>query len=226
MEKTFAITPWKYALLTTCILISALNVLFFSCGVVTWGASLCVYGGYAVALLGASIFAAAFLGVYVSLKESYKYSIYYLISTVLVMTLLTAYFFTFISLKDTLLQQFDDRVKRLFAEKSVHDDTMQPIHSLFRCCGLDGPQDYLSKEQGALPASCCYSSDCTKPSHINEEGCATKAPRFLLLQAEINYYTSIVIFILQILSLFVAFFMGKARKLIKTKDDETPINEN
>lgn len=226
MEKTFDITPWKYALLTTCILISALNILFFSCGVVTWGSASSVYGGYAAALCGAAVFAAAFLGVYVSLKESYKYSIYYLISTVLVMTVLATYFYTYASVKDQLLLEFKDRVKRLFDEKSIHDDTMQPIHNLFRCCGLDGPQDYLAQEQGALPGSCCYAADCTKPSNINEEGCATKAPRLFLLQADTNYYTCIAMFCLEILGLFSAYFMGKARKLMKTKDDESPINEN
>lgn len=53
-----------------------LNIFFFSCGVVVWGSASSVYGGYAAALCGVSVFAVAFFGVYVALKESYKYSIY------------------------------------------------------------------------------------------------------------------------------------------------------
>lgn len=103
-------------------------------------------------------------------------------------------------MKEQLLRQFDDRIRRLFDEKSMYEDTMHPIHNLFRCCGLDGPQDYLSKEQSALPASCCYAADCSDASNINEEGCATKGPRLLKLQAEINYYTCIAMFGLEVRS--------------------------
>ncbi|KAH8415790.1 hypothetical protein KR222_001098 [Zaprionus bogoriensis] len=249
MEQTFSITPWKYALFTTCILISLLNIFFFSCGVVIWGSATSVYGGYAAALCGVSIFASAFFGVYVALKESYKYSVYvsegaatvitifhtcshspfvftqYIVSTILVIALLATYFFTYTSMRQQLLRQFDDRVRRLYDEKSYRDDTMQPIHSLFRCCGLDGPQDYLSNGQGALPASCCYSADCSDPENINEEGCIIKGARLMKLQSEINYYACIFIFGLEFLGLLTAFIMGKARKLVKLKEDETPINE-
>ncbi|EDW01557.1 23 kDa integral membrane protein [Drosophila grimshawi] len=226
MEKSFAITPWKYALFTTCILIAAFNILFFSCGVVTWGSASSIYGGYAAALCGLLVFSVAFLGVYVALKESYKFSIYYIIGSILVIAVLATYFFTFSNLKSQLLLQFEERIKRLFEEKSHNNDTMQPIHSLFRCCGLEGPQDYLAKENGALPASCCYAFDCTVVSHIHEEGCSVKATSNLQFQAEINYYSTIVIITLQLLSLLFAFLMGKARKLSKIKDDEAPINDD
>ncbi|XP_068147111.1 23 kDa integral membrane protein [Drosophila tropicalis] len=231
MEKSFSISPWKYALFATCILIVGCNIFFFSCGVVTWGSASSVYGSYAVALCGISVFAAAFLGVYVALKESYKYSIYYLLTTILVMGLLTTYFLTFSSTKDQLMTQFEERIQSLFDAKTHHLDTMQPIHSLFRCCGLQGPQDYLSEQnegQGALPASCCYSFDCTNPSHVFQEGCSTKATGNLKLQAEINYYACVAIFCLEFLGLLTAFFMGKARKHAKTKikDDESPINND
>lgn len=52
------------------------NILFFSCGVVTWGSAASVYGGYSAALCGALIFAVSFLGIYVALKESYRFSNY------------------------------------------------------------------------------------------------------------------------------------------------------
>ncbi|ALC41262.1 Tsp42Ej, partial [Drosophila busckii] len=225
MEKSFAITPWKYALFTTCILIALCNIFFFSCGVVTWGSTSSSHGGYAAALVGAAVFAASFLGVYVALKESYKYSIYYLISTVVVIVLLAVYFAIFSTMRSQLLSHFDDRIKLLFEQRSHQNDTMQPIHSLFRCCGLNGPQDYLAKEQGGLPASCCYAFDCTVGSHIFEEGCATKATRNLQMQSEINYYACIVIFALEFMGVLTAFLMGKARKLTKIKDDEAPISE-
>ncbi|XP_017865323.1 PREDICTED: 23 kDa integral membrane protein [Drosophila arizonae] len=227
MEKSFAITPWKYALFTTCILISGFNILFFSCGVVTWGSAASVYGGYSAALCGALIFAVSFLGIYVALKESYKFSNYYIMFSIFTIVVLTTYFFIFSSMKTQLLLNFDERIKRLFGEKSTHNDTMQPIHSLFRCCGLDGPQDYLGKEDGgALPASCCHGFDCTVTSHMFEEGCVIKAAQSLQFQAELNYYAAIVILALEFLSLLFAYFMGKARKLLKIKDDEAPINED
>lgn len=124
----------------------------------------------------------------------------YIICTILVIALLATYFCTYSSMKEQLLRQFDERIRRLFDEKSMHNDTMHPIHNLFRCCGLQGPQDYQSKEQSALPASCCYAADCSDASNINEEGCATKGPRLLKLQAEINYYMCIAIFVLQVRS--------------------------
>lgn len=125
----------------------------------------------------------------------------YIICTILIIALLATYFCTYSSMKEQLLRQFDDRIRRLFDQKSVYEDTMHPIHNLFRCCGLDGPQDYLANEQSALPASCCYAADCSDASNINEEGCATKGPRLLKLQAEINYYTCIAMFGLEVRSL-------------------------
>ncbi|EDW57297.1 23 kDa integral membrane protein [Drosophila virilis] len=226
MEKSFSITPWKYALFTTCILIAGFNILFFSCGVVTWGSSASVYGGYSSALCGALIFAVTFLGLYVALKESYKFSNYYIICSILASIVLVIYFIIFSSMKSQLMWRFEERIKRLFAEKTNQNDTMQPIHSLFRCCGLEGPQDYLAKEHGALPASCCYAFDCTVSRHIYQEGCGTKAIQGLQFQADVNYYAAIAIFVLELLSMLFAFLMGKARKLLKIKDDETPINED
>lgn len=88
MEKSFPITPWKYGLLVTCILIVTCNVFFFSCGVTTWGSAVSVYGSYGSALCGGAVFGVAFLGMYVALKVSYKYSIYYLICSGLVIAAL------------------------------------------------------------------------------------------------------------------------------------------
>lgn len=120
--------------------------------------------------------------------------------SILTIVVLTTYFFIFSSMKSQLLVNFDERIKRLFEEKSTQNDTMQPIHSLFRCCGLDGPQDYLGKEDGgALPASCCYGFDCTVASHMYEDGCVIKAAHSLQFQAEINYYAAIVILALEVI---------------------------
>lgn len=159
--------------------------------------------------------------------------------------MLVIYFIIFSSMKSQLMWRFEERIKRLFAERTNQNDTMQPIHSLFRCCGLEGPQDYLVKEHGALPASCCYAFDCTVSRHIYQEGCGTKAIQGLQFQADVNYYAAIAIFVLevksankyslsanlnnyllQLLSMLFAFLMGKARKLLKIKDDETPISED
>ncbi|KAH8320424.1 hypothetical protein KR067_003252 [Drosophila pandora] len=227
MEKSFSITPWKYGLLATCILIVTCNVFFFSCGVVTWGSAVSRSGSYSAALCGVSVFGVAFLGMYVSLKESHKYSVYYLICAGLVISALGAYLFVFTAMRTELMGRFEERMRRLFAEKTHHDDKMQPVHSLFGCCGMDGPQDYLRTEHGALPSSCCYAFDCSNPSHVYEEGCSTKAITNLRMQADLNYYSCLAIISLEFMGLFTAYYMGKARKHAKTKvkDEETPMND-
>ncbi|XP_030387009.1 23 kDa integral membrane protein [Scaptodrosophila lebanonensis] len=226
MEKSFSITPWKYGLFTTCAFLVVCNIFFLSCGVVTWGSGMAVHGGYGVALCGAAIFGAAFLGIYVALKESYKYSIHYLISTGLVAVLLVVYFFTYMSMKGKLVHQFEGRIKDLFERATDRDDTMRPIHALFACCGVNGPQDYTGEQNGALPASCCYAFDCTVEANLYTQGCSTKAVNNVKIQSEVNYYMTIVIFLLELLGLFAGYFMGKARKMMKLKEDEAPINED
>ncbi|XP_039492611.1 23 kDa integral membrane protein [Drosophila santomea] len=227
MEKSFPITPWKYGLLVTCILIVTCNVFFFSCGVTTWGSAVSVYGSYGSALCGGAVFGVAFLGMYVALKVSYKYSIYYLIFSGLVIAALGSYLFTFTAMREQLMGRFEERMRDLFERKTHSDDKMQPVHSLFGCCGIEGPQDYLKEEHGALPSSCCYAFDCSKPSHVYEEGCSTKAVANLRMQAELNYYSCMAIIALEFLGLFTAYHLGKARKYAKTKikDEETPIND-
>ncbi|KAH8237205.1 hypothetical protein KR038_007046 [Drosophila bunnanda] len=227
MEKSLAVTPWKYGLLATCILIATCNVFFFSCGVVTWGSAVSVYGSYAAAICGVAVFGVAFLGMYVALKVSYKYSIYYLMCSGLVIAALGAYLFTFTAMREQLMGRFEERMRNLFEQKTHSNDLMQPVHSLFGCCGLEGPQDYLKEEHGALPSSCCYAFDCSKPTHVYEEGCAIKAAGNLRMQAELNYYSCMAIIALEFMGLFTAYYLGKARKYAKTKikDEETPINE-
>ncbi|XP_017150702.1 23 kDa integral membrane protein [Drosophila miranda] len=227
MEKSFPISPWKYALFATCILITACTVLFFSCGVVTWGSAASIFGSYTTALIGAAVFGVAFLGVYVALKESYKYSILFIFVSGLVIVTMVAYFFTFAAMKGDLLAHFDDRVRQLFEEKTRSNDKMQPIHSLFRCCGLEGPQDYLGEENGALPASCCFAFDCSNPTNVFQQGCATKANENLKMQADITYYCCMAIIALEFMGILTAYYMGRARKYAKTKikDDESHLND-
>ncbi|EDW45318.1 GM13129, partial [Drosophila sechellia] len=94
--------------------------------------------------------------------------------------------------------RFEERMRELFERKTHSDDKMQPVHSLFGCCGIEGPQDYLQEEHGALPSSCCYAFDCSKPSHVYEEGCSTKAVATLRMQAELNYYSCMAIIALEV----------------------------
>ncbi|XP_055920656.1 23 kDa integral membrane protein-like isoform X2 [Eupeodes corollae] len=145
----------------------------------------------ALIAIGSVILLVSFFGCCGAIRESYCMSMIYSVSLlILLIVQIVAFVFFWIN-KQQFVNSMGKIVDKAWEERTYEADFMDAIQVGLKCCGKNGPIDYVTTL--SLPRTCCENTDCSNPLNTYISGCRSKMTELWSEKSEIIKIAGLVI---------------------------------
>nr|BAN20687.1 tetraspanin, putative [Riptortus pedestris] len=166
-------------------------------------------------VIGCAITIVAFLGCWGAIQENRCYLHLYASILLVLLLILIAIGAAVIIRKDQTEASLLQFLGTVF-DKGQSDDVtsktlIDEIQSSFKCCGMDGPQEYIWNLK-PIPASCCYGGNSCNAIDAYKDGCQQKVLNFLKYDLKLLGIFAIVVGVVELLGVVFAFILSTSIK--------------